>query len=262
MDLSASTTISHLCYTFQSQQGTLEVLRDVSLHVGPGEVLSILGPSGCGKSTLLRCIAGLIETSDGTISVAGMGPSEALANKAIGFAFQDPGLLPWRTVEQNILLPLELGSGNARHTPRTDGLDRLLSLMGLTAFRNYLPDQLSGGMKQRTSLARALLLKSMILLLDEPLGSLDLLTRLRLSAELSRVIHTTTVPAIVVTHSVEEAVFLGTRVIVLSERPAEIVEEIRSDFPLPRDIPLMDEPRFLEIAAHCRTLLFQNWKPR
>lgn len=254
------TNVSHLSYTFKTSQGPLDVLQDVSLSVRVGEVISILGPSGCGKSTLLKCIAGLISVGNGTVEVAGMSPSEALASKSVGFAFQDPALLAWRNVEQNIMLPAQLGLLDGRDRGRYDQrLDWLLSLTGLTAFKTFLPEKLSGGMKQRVSLARALLLEPKLLLLDEPLGSLDLLTRTNLGAELDRILYAMKVPTIIVTHSVEEAIFLGTRVVILSARPARIIDDVISDFPKPRVLSLLEQTQFLKVVAHCRSLLLDAW---
>jgi len=252
------TMVSSLRHAFLRPDGPLEVLQDISLSVGQGEIVSILGPSGCGKTTLLKCLAGLIEPSDGDISVAGMAPCEALAANAVGFAFQDAALLSWRSVGQNILLPAELGSQACQRKVDGARLEWLLSLTGLQTFREFLPGELSGGMKQRVSLARALLLSPKLLLLDEPFGSLDLLTRTSLGAELGRIVHETKVPTIIVTHSIEEAVFLGTHLIILSSLPAQIVEELVIDTEPPRELAFLESRRFLQTVAHCRSLLMKG----
>ena len=252
------TIVSGLSHTFHSRQGELPVLRGVSFTVTHGELLTILGPSGCGKSTLLRCIAGLIPFESGQVSVAGMSPVDALRARAIGFAFQDSGLLAWRTVVENIILPSELGKDKQNDDTIPSRLEWLLDLTGLSKFRDYLPAQLSGGMKQRVSLARALLLQPRLLVLDEPFGSLDLLTRTSLSIELGRVVHETGVPTIVVTHSVEEAVFLGTRVVVLSTLPAHVVETVETAFQTPRELSLLEDPALLTMVGHCRSLLIRK----
>jgi NitT/TauT family transport system ATP-binding protein len=255
---SAEVEIAGLSHAFYSRQGVLHVLRDISFAVRHGEIVTILGPSGCGKSTLLRCIAGLLPIQSGKVLITGLLPARALEEKAIGFAFQDSGLLPWRTVSENILLPSELGDARRKGGDVASRLEWLLDIMKLSDFREYLPAQISGGMRQRVSLARALLLQPKLLLLDEPFGSLDLLTRTSLSVELGRVVHETSIPTIIVTHSVEEAVFLGTRVVILSELPASVVETVETKFQAPRDLSLLEHPDLLTLVGHCRSLLIRK----
>jgi len=249
------TEVHGLNHSYETNSGILPVLSDISLRVEPGETISIIGPSGCGKSTLLMCIAGLVSPSSGQISVSGSSPRQAMETQAIGFAFQDSGLLAWRTVRENICLPIELCRNEKTSTRAREKVDRLLSLTHLTKFQDFYPGQLSGGMKQRVSLARALILDPKILLLDEPFGALDLLTRTELSVELSRIIFDTCIPTILVTHSLEEAVFLGTRVLFMSKLPGSIQEELSVDFALPRSLPLLSDDEFMNDVKQCRSIM-------
>ena len=253
-----TTIVQDVSHSFVVQGKPLEVLKSLSFQVGAGEVLALIGPSGCGKSTLLRCIAGLQEYDAGNVLINGRPPKSALKERAIGFAFQESALLSWRTVEENILLPLELGHDRRTLRVKAHGIDRLLNLTRLEGFRGYMPDQLSGGMKQRVSLARALLMEPDVLLLDEPFGSLDLLTRTALGEELSRIVATTSVPTIVVTHSIEEAVFLGSRVVVLSGLPARILEVVPVPLPFPRTVGVLGDRQFLNLVTKCRSMLLRG----
>lgn len=254
MNQDTMTCVRGISHTFRARGESLQVLENVSFDVATGEVIAILGPSGCGKSTLLRCIAGLLEPSQGSVSIDGRTPLEAISAQRIGVAFQDPALLPWRTVRDNILLPSELGRASARVMSR-DRVARLLELTGLSDFAEYRPHQLSGGMKQRVSLARALVREPSILLLDEPFGALDLLTRARLLEELWKIIRTTGTPTVLVSHSVEEALFLATRVLLLSSRPAIVREIIKPSWSSGRSLSLLDDPAFLKAVADCRQRL-------
>ena len=207
-----------------------------------GQFLSIIGPSGCGKSTLLRIVGGLLKPSQGHALVSEEAPGRAQKSREIGFVFQDPALLPWRTVATNIRLPLEIdGLRRRRDLPDPDDL---LELMGLAGFRDYYPHQLSGGMQQRVALARALAFDPSLMLMDEPFGALDALTRLQVRTDLEALWLRRRPTVLFITHSVEEAVGLSDRILVMSPSPGEVVEEIRVDIPRPRPIVLGDVPEF------------------
>ena len=206
--------------TFTSRAGTTEALGDVTLSIAAGELVSIIGPSGCGKSTLLRIIGDLVAPSTGGVRVRGKPPRQARLDREYGIVFQTPVLYDWRTVVENVRLPLEL-AGRPRAERETKPL-ALLRLVGLDEFRHHYPWQLSGGMQQRVAIARALALGPSILLMDEPFGALDEMTRERLNLELLHVCGETAATVLFVTHSVAEAVFLSTRVVVLSPRPGRI----------------------------------------
>lgn len=256
MMATTSTQVVGLRHSFADRfGGQLDVLRDISLTVSNGECIAILGPSGCGKSTLLRCIAGLIGATAGRVMIDGQQSSNARRAKAIGFVFQEPALLEWRTVRANISLPLELGQPKASPAAKQQRVDALLTLVGLQPFAEYLPAQLSGGMKQRVALARALVAEPRLLLLDEPFGALDMLTRERLGVELAKLLSERNIPTVLVTHSIEEAVFLGTRVVLLSSRPAQILEMIDVPFPRPRTLELLGQSAFHWLVQRCRKAL-------
>jgi NitT/TauT family transport system ATP-binding protein len=228
-----------------------EVLRDVSLHAAPGEFVSLIGPSGCGKSTILRLLAGLAEPSSGTLVIDGIAPKAA--RQITSFVFQDATLLPWRTAERNVSLTLELeGVEKAKRQQRTA---ELLELVGLKDFAHLYPRQLSGGMKMRVSIARALASAPRLLLMDEPFGALDEITRNRLNEELLRLRQQQKWTAFFVTHSVTEAVFLSNRILVMSARPGQINREITIDFPYPRTDELRQDIRFLQTIAEVTAAL-------
>jgi NitT/TauT family transport system ATP-binding protein len=225
----AGLDIENVNHAFDIDGAALPVLQDVNLSIEPGEFVALLGPSGCGKSTLLRLVAGLEPPRTGTlredeVRIRGPHPSRVVV-------FQDPTLFPWRTVWDNVALGLEAQGILKRHRQRVDDA---LELVGLSAFRNAYPHQLSGGMAQRAALARALVNDPKILVLDEPLGKLDSLTRITMQAELVSLWQRKGFTALLVTHDVEEALFLANRVIVLSERPARIKADIAVQRPYPR----------------------------
>ncbi|WP_284983230.1 ABC transporter ATP-binding protein [Arthrobacter sp. efr-133-TYG-118] len=197
---------------------TYTALKDVTLEVGQGEFLALLGPSGCGKSTILRMIAGLEQPSAGSLAVNGRGPQELVNEHRLGVAFQDHALLPWLTVYQNVSLPYQL----AKRPVDSARIQELLELVGLADFRDAHPRQLSGGMRQRASIARSLILKPDVLLLDEPFGALDAVTRRRMNLELARIWDEERTTTVLVTHDVEEAVFLAQRVVVLAANPGRV----------------------------------------
>lgn len=208
---------------FQVAKGaTVTALTDISLDIAPGEFISLIGPSGCGKSTLMRLIADLDTPSSGEISVFGKSPQRARLDQDYGIAFQSAGLLPWRSVRANIELPLELHG--VSKTERAERADELMAMVGLSDFQTRYPDQLSGGMQQRVAIARSLARKPQLLLMDEPFGALDEMTRERMQSELVRICSETGAAVVFVTHSIPEAVFLSDRVVVMSPRPGRIRE--------------------------------------
>ncbi|MFD2839062.1 ABC transporter ATP-binding protein [Populibacterium corticicola] len=205
---------------FGSGAKQVTALHDINLKIAAGEFVSLIGPSGCGKSTLLRLIADLDQPTDGEITVFGHSPSEARRAREYGIAFQQAGLLPWRSVRENVDLPLRL-AGRGKHA-RRERIDHLLDMVGLTSFADHYPDQLSGGMQQRVAIARALAEEPSLLLMDEPFGALDEMTREHLQTQLLRISAESRAAVVFVTHSIPEAVFLSNRVVVMSPRPGEI----------------------------------------
>jgi NitT/TauT family transport system ATP-binding protein len=228
-------------------------LTEVNLAIHQGEFVSLIGPSGCGKTTLLRLIADLTQASTGMLVVNGMTPAQARKRRAYGYVFQAPALYPWRSVERNVMLPLEV-MGLPRDERRRR-VARVLELVGLTDFRRRFPWQLSGGMQQRTSIARALSFEPDLLLMDEPFGALDEITRDGLTLHLHQLWRRTGLTAVFVTHSVLEAVFLSTRIVVMSSRPGRVVAVIDSDLPDERDLDVRETPRFLAVAHAVRAAL-------
>ncbi|OZA10905.1 MAG: sulfonate ABC transporter ATP-binding protein, partial [Rhodobacterales bacterium 17-64-5] len=235
---------------FQTADGPVHALKDVNLTINAGEFVSFIGPSGCGKTTFLRAIAALEHPTAGTLTVNGITPDEARRKRAYGYVFQAAGLYPWRTIAGNIRLPLEIMG-----FPKPDQAERVarvLDLVELSGFANKFPWQLSGGMQQRASIARALAFDADILLMDEPFGALDEIVRDRLNEELLKLWARTGKTIGFVTHSIPEAVYLSTRIVVMSPRPGRITDII--DSPLPRDRPLdiRDSREFIEIAHRVR----------
>jgi NitT/TauT family transport system ATP-binding protein len=228
----------------------VHALRDVTLEIGRRELVSLIGPSGCGKSTLLRLIGDLLTPTSGTLLVNGKSPRQARLDRDFGIVFQQPVLFDWRTVEQNVQLPLEvMGVPKAERQTRTA---QLLKLVGLDAFAHRSPWELSGGMQQRVSIARALSIRPAILLMDEPFGALDEMTRERLNRELLSIWAETSTTLVFVTHSIAEAVFLADRIVVMSPRPGRIETVISVDLPRPRGPEIRELPRFFELIAEVR----------
>jgi NitT/TauT family transport system ATP-binding protein len=216
---------------FGKGEGQVEALRDISLRIEPGEFVSLLGPSGCGKSTLLRLIGDLIEPTSGTMVVNGKTPAAARSDRDYGIVFQKATLLDWRTVSKNVELPLEIMDIGSRAETAT----RMLELVQLSEFGGHYPWQLSGGMQQRVAIARALAFNPSLLLMDEPFGALDEMTRESMQQEVLRIWRETGTTMVFVTHSIPEAVFLSTRVVVMSPRPGRISRIIEIDLPHPRN---------------------------
>lgn len=220
--------------------GGVQAVRPLDLTLKAGQTTALVGPSGCGKSTLLRMIAGLEGPSSGTLTIGGAPASDTLARAGLAVAFQDPSLLPWRTVRQNIELALDL----ARKPRKASDIDQLIHLVGLDGFADTRPAALSGGMRQRAAIARALSTNPDLLLLDEPFGAVDELTRAQLAADLPGIWEARGTTTLLVTHSVTEAVTLSDRIVVLSPRPAKIIVDINVDLPRPRPTDLKARPAF------------------
>jgi NitT/TauT family transport system ATP-binding protein len=239
--------------TFDTKGGDVVALTGVDLEVAEGEFVSLIGPSGCGKSTLMRLIADLDTATTGTIEVFGKAPTKARVDQEYGIAFQQAGLLPWRTVAGNIALPLEL-HGVAKPA-RAARVSELAELVGLTEFVDRYPDQLSGGMQQRVAIARAFAEHPRLLLMDEPFGALDEMTREYLQGELARIAAETGAAVVFVTHSIPEAVFLSDRVVVMSPRPGRITEVIATGFRGSRDDKLRESKEYFAKVTAVREAL-------
>jgi NitT/TauT family transport system ATP-binding protein len=239
---------------FNSERRTVTALERISIAVPEGRFLTLLGPSGCGKSTLLRVIADIVQPTSGSVRVLGETPAEARRNRHIGFVFQDAALLPWRSAIDNVRLPLEVG-GRHELPPGAMGPEGLLALVGLTGWEKALPHELSGGMRQRVSIARALLGGPRVLLMDEPFGALDEITRDRLNEELLRIWRESGTTIVFVTHSIYEAAFLGQQVLMLAARPGRVREIVTIDLPEPRQLSMRESSQFTAQAAHLRAVL-------
>ncbi|AID31038.1 NitT/TauT family transport system ATP-binding protein [Mesorhizobium sp. USDA 4775] len=241
---------SKLGLTFQTNDGPVQALSNVDLTIGKGEFVSFIGPSGCGKTTLLRVIADLEKPTSGTISVNGMTAEQAREKRAYGYVFQAAALFPWRTIERNVALPLEImGLSTAEQAER---IKRTLDLVNLSGFEKKYPWQLSGGMQQRASIARALAFDADLLLMDEPFGALDEIVRDHLNEQLLQLWARTNKTICFVTHSIPEAVYLSTRIVVMSPRPGRVSDIIQSTLPKERPLDIRETPEFLAIAARVR----------
>jgi NitT/TauT family transport system ATP-binding protein len=234
-------------------KGGTTALTGIDVEIHPAEFVSLIGPSGCGKSTLLRIVGDLIAPTQGEVVVNGKSAHRARIDRDYGIVFQDPVLYDWRTVAKNIALPLEMGGWDRRR--RAERIGEMLRLVELEGFEGHYPWQLSGGMQQRVSIARALSFSPALLLMDEPFGALDEMTRERMNAELLRIWEETRSTIVFVTHSIAEAVFLSTRVAVMSARPGRISNVIPVDLPQPRTALTREEPRFFELVTAVREAL-------
>ncbi len=240
--------VSGVSKTFRTNAGDVVALTDIDLEVRQGSFVSLVGPSGCGKSTLLRIVAGLETSSGGTTKVAGTpvdGP-----RRDFGMVFQQPVLLPWLTIFRNVMLPADVARDRSPQA-RQRAAD-LLELVGLDGFQHRYPRELSGGMQQRAALVRALMSRPSLLLMDEPFGALDALTRETMNSELLRIWSETGATTLFVTHSIAEAVFLSDVVVVLSGRPGTILDQVRIDLPRPRTFDVMDSPEASRLTSHIR----------
>ncbi|MEI5677920.1 MULTISPECIES: ABC transporter ATP-binding protein [unclassified Mesorhizobium] len=241
---------SKLGLTFQTGDGPVQALSDVDLTIKKGEFVSFIGPSGCGKTTFLRVIADLEKPTSGTISINGMTPEQARQARAYGYVFQAAALYPWRTIERNIALPLEImGISGVDQKAR---IKRTMELVNLSGFEKKFPWQLSGGMQQRASIARALAFDADLLLMDEPFGALDEIVRDHLNEQLLELWKRTNKTICFVTHSIPEAVYLSTRIVVMSPRPGRVTDVIESTLPHERPLDIRESPEFLAIAARVR----------
>ena len=242
---------------FESEAGSVTALDGVSFDVPAGGLVTMLGPSGCGKSTLLRAVADLVPVSEGKISVFGRTPEEARLARDFAFVFQDATLLPWRSAIDNVRLPLEVGGGDGSVEQHAEP-EELLALVGLAGREAALPHELSGGMRQRVSIARALVCRPRVLLMDEPFGALDEITRDKLNEELLRIWRETGTTIIFVTHSIPEATFLGQKCLMLSAHPGRVREYVDIDFGGARTLAIRDTLEFVEVTAHLRGLLEES----
>lgn len=240
----------NLSLTFQTNDGPVHALSEVNLEVEQGDFVSFIGPSGCGKTTFLRVIADLEKPTGGTITVNGMSPEEARLARAYGYVFQAASLLPWRTIEKNIAVPLEImGFDKSEQRAR---IARVLELVDLTTFGKKYPWQLSGGMQQRASIARALAFDADLLLMDEPFGALDEIVRDHLNEQLLGLWERTSKTICFVTHSIPEAVYLSTRIVVMSPRPGRVTDIIESPLPRERPLDIRESSEFLKVAHRVR----------
>jgi NitT/TauT family transport system ATP-binding protein len=245
--------IADLSLVFQTADAPVTALSQVDLQIKRGEFVSFIGPSGCGKTTLMRVIADLERPTGGSISVNGVTPEQARLKRAYGYVFQAPALYAWRNVARNVMLPLEIMGLSAEQ--RRARAAQYLAMVGLEGFERKFPWQLSGGMQQRVSIARALAFEPELLLMDEPFGALDEITRDHLNEQLLRLWEQTGKTVIFVTHSISEAVFLSNRIVVMSPRPGRILEVIDNNLPAGRDLDARETPAFLEIAHRVRLAL-------
>lgn len=240
----------NLGLTFPSGDGDIVALNDVNLTINRGEFVSFIGPSGCGKTTFLRAIADLEKPTSGTLSVNGQTPENARKDRAYGYVFQAAALYPWRTIADNVALPLEI-MGFSR-SEQAERVKRTMDLVNLSGFEKKFPWQLSGGMQQRASIARALSFDADLLLMDEPFGALDEIVRDHLNSELLKLWARTQKTICFVTHSIPEAVYLSTKIVVMSPRPGRVTDVIDSTLPKERPLDIRETPEFLEIAARVR----------
>ncbi|ARN18734.1 ABC transporter ATP-binding protein [Piscinibacter gummiphilus] len=247
-------SIQNVSKSFALDGQAVPALSGVSLDLEPGQFGALIGPSGCGKSTLLRMVADVFAPTDGRITIDGAPTQQARRDHQIGFVFQEATLLPWRSVLENVRLPLEVLGRDGPPAARSP--EELVRLVGLSGYEHAWPSQLSGGMQQRCAIARALVASPKILLLDEPFGALDEVMRYRMNFELLRIRAETQTTALMVTHSIEEAVLMADRIFVFAAKPGRIVERVEVDLPRPRRLTTMDDPRFNATVDRVRRALF------
>ncbi|MCX6090491.1 MAG: ABC transporter ATP-binding protein [Candidatus Atribacteria bacterium] len=241
----------NLCKTFITERGKVEALYEVSFDVFEKEFVAFVGPSGCGKTTALRIVGGMLEETSGKVKIKGKPVKESLQN--IGVVFQQANLLPWRTVSANVILPLEILNIN---TPENQKRGReLIKMVGLEKYEKLFPSELSGGMQQRVAIARALVHNPDIMLMDEPFGALDAITREAMNLEILRIWKETGKTVVFVTHSITEAVLLSDRVFVMTPSPGQITEVITIDLPRPREVEMLTTSKFLDFEAKIRSLI-------
>ena len=247
--------LENVSKTYEASARAIRALHAVSFDQAAGEFVCLLGPSGSGKSTLLRIVGGLVRPNSGQVWLGGERITEP--RREIGFVFQSNNLMPWRTVVENVLLPVEVQKGRSDEDDRRHAC-QLLTLVGLAGFETVYPRQLSGGMRQRVVLARTLIHRPQLLLMDEPFGALDALTRERLNVELLRIHELQAKTILMVTHSIAEAVFLADRIIVLSERPGRVVAQVAIDLPRPRTIDMTGSEHFARLTMEVRYSIAEN----
>lgn len=259
--MSRDINVGRVTAVFDGRNGRTIALDRVELIVKAGSFSSIIGPSGCGKSTLLRLIAGIIPPFAGSVTIGGVSPDAIRRERRLGFVFQSATLLPWRNVRQNIEFPLDL-AGRSYRAEQEAFCSELIELVGLKGFENALAHELSGGMQQRAAIARALVLKPDVLMLDEPFGALDEITRQRMNIEMLRIWSDSRTTALLVTHSIAEAVFMSDVVSVMSPRPGRIIATIPIDLPRPRSLDMMRGREFFDYVNQVRDALFMREMPR
>ncbi|MFA9429908.1 ABC transporter ATP-binding protein [Egicoccus sp. AB-alg2] len=246
-------SVKDLSVRFGTESGVVTAIEGLDLTLEQGSFLSILGPSGCGKSTFLRVVADLVPPAEGHVEVLGHSPQRSRRERNLGFVFQDAGLLAWRTALENVRIPLEVGKGPVGDHARDP--HELLALVGLGDRANAYPHELSGGMRQRVSIARALVTQPRILLMDEPFGALDEITRDALNDELLRIWQATGTTVLFVTHSIPESVYLAQKVLVLRANPGRVAELVDIDLPYPRELSMRETPEFVDHTAKLRQIL-------
>ncbi len=249
----AAITASEVSHAYEARDRRLHALSDVSLEVGRGSFVSLIGPSGCGKTTLLRALGGLLEPTSGRVELIGRPPSEALRRKAVGFVFQDASLLPWRSVFGNVRLSLELNGGSGADD--TQKVEEVLRAVELERFQDFYPHELSGGMRQRVAMARAMVTDPEVLLMDEPFGALDEITRASMMYELLDLWERSPKTVLFVTHGITEAVLLSDRVLVMSSQPGTIIDDFSIDLPRPRAEVQERSEQFLDYTLRIKNAL-------